>query len=125
MPTWIPDGWRTVTPRIVADDPAKLVDFLKRAFGATGELPKNSPAEMRIGDSIVMVSGVGPREATSSLLYLYVEDCDATYERALHAGAISLEKPDVMPWGDRRAIIKDPCGNDWQIATYKSKALSR
>lgn len=119
MPAWIPEGWHTVTPRIVADDPAKLVDFLKHAFGATGDLPKNSPAEMRIGDSIVMVSGVGPREATSSLLYLYVEDCDATYERALKAGAVSLEVPAEMPWGDRRAMIKDPCGNDWQIASYK------
>jgi uncharacterized glyoxalase superfamily protein PhnB len=54
-----------------------------------------------------------------SFLYLYVEDVDATYQRALHAGAISLEAPTETPYGDRRAMLQDPCGNVWQIATYK------
>jgi uncharacterized glyoxalase superfamily protein PhnB len=66
-----------------------------------------------------MVSGVGPREPMPSFLYLYVADTDATYKRALKAGAVSLEKPTDVPYGDRRAMIKDPFGNDWQIATYK------
>jgi uncharacterized glyoxalase superfamily protein PhnB len=74
---------------------------------------------MRIGDSIVMVSGTGPREATPSLLHLYVDDADATFRRALQAGAICLEEPADMPYGDRRAMVQDPCGNDWQIATYR------
>lgn len=80
---------------------------------------------MKIGDSIVMVSAVGPRKATSSLLYLYVEDTDKTYECALQAGAKSLEEPSDLPYGDRRAMVKDPCGNDWQIASRKTRRARR
>jgi uncharacterized glyoxalase superfamily protein PhnB len=118
MAQWIPDGWHSVTPRLVAHDPARLVRFLQDAFGARGEFNQSAPSQMRIGDSIVMVSGVGPRAATKSFLYLYVEDADATYKRALKAGASSIEAPRDVPYGDRRAMIKDPCGNDWQIATF-------
>jgi PhnB protein len=117
----IPKGWHSVTPRLVVRDPAKLVRFLKDAFGASGELGTAAPSQMKIGNSIVMVSGVGPRDPTSSFLYLYVEDVDATYQDALKAGAVSLEEPMEVPYGDRRAMVKDPCGNDWQIATYKAK----
>jgi PhnB protein len=119
MATSIPEGWHSVTPRLVVHDPAKLVQFLKHAFGATGDFAADAPALVRIGDSIVMVSGVGPRDAMPAFLYLYVDDIDATYRRALEAGAVSLEEPEDMPYGDRRAMVKDPCGNDWQIATYK------
>jgi PhnB protein len=76
---------------------------------------------MRIGDSILMISGSGPRKPTSAFLYLYVEDADATYRRALKAGAISVEEPRDTPYGDRRAMVTDPCGNDWQIATHRSE----
>jgi uncharacterized glyoxalase superfamily protein PhnB len=114
----IPDGWHSVTPRLVADNPARLVRFLREAFGATGEFNPGTPAQMRIGDSMVMVSATGPRRATSAFLHLYVEDADAVYRRAMDAGAQSLEEPLDVPYGDRRAMVKDPCGNDWQIATY-------
>ena len=120
MAKWIPEGWHSVTPRLVAADPAALVAFLKRAFLATGELRTDSPSQLRIGDSLVMISGVGPREAMPSFLYLYVPDVDATYERALQAGAVSLESPDEMPYGDRRAMVRDPSDNIWQIATCKN-----
>jgi uncharacterized glyoxalase superfamily protein PhnB len=73
---------------------------------------------MKIGDSIVMVSGTGPRDPKAAFLYLYVDDVDATYQRALEAGAVSLEEPSDLPYGDRRAMISDPSGNDWQIATH-------
>jgi uncharacterized glyoxalase superfamily protein PhnB len=116
--TWIPQGWHTVTPRLVVHDPAKLVKFLENAFGASGEFASGTPSQMRIGDSIVMVSGAGPREAMPAFLYLYVEDVDATYRRALECDALSLEEPSDLPYGDRRAMVKDPCGNDWQIATH-------
>jgi PhnB protein len=119
MASWIPEAWHSVTPRLVVYDPAKLVRFLRDAFGASGEFATEAPSQMRIGDSIVMVSGVGPRDATASFFYVYVEDVDATYRRALNAGAESLEEPGDMPYGDRRAMVKDPCGNDWQIATHK------
>ncbi len=118
MTSPLPEGWHTVTPRIVVDDPARLVQFLIDAFGATGEYRSDMPSLMRIGDSIVMVSGADFREPTRAFLYLYVEDPDATYDKALAAGAVSVEQPAETPYGARRAMITDPCGNDWQIATY-------
>jgi len=119
MTTPIPKGWHSVTPRLVVHDAAKLVAFLKQAFGATGDFRTDIPSEIRIGDSLVMVSSVGPREAMPGFLYLYVDDIDGTYQRALEAGAVSLEEPQDLPYGDRRGMVKDPCGNIWQIATRK------
>ena len=121
MPEWKPKGWHSITPRLVARDPAGLVRFLKDVFGARGEYANDMPSEMQIGDSNVMVSGAGPREATSCFLYVYVEDADATYRRALQAGAKSIEEPADMFYGDRRAMIQDPGGNTWQIATYRRR----
>jgi PhnB protein len=117
--TSLPEGWHSVTPRLVVHDTARLVQFLKHAFGATGDHQPDRPSVIRIGDSVVMVSGVGPRAAMTAFLYLYVDDVDATYPRALDAGALSLEEPQDTPYGDRRAMVEDPCGNVWQIATYK------
>ena len=114
---YLPDGWHSITPRLIVGDPAAAVDFLKRAFAAKGEFASDAPSLMTIGDSIVMVSA-GPRKATSSLLHLYVPDADATFNRALEAGAIAVEEPADMPYGDRRAMVEDPFGNFWQIATY-------
>ncbi|HZY97636.1 MAG TPA: VOC family protein [Candidatus Cybelea sp.] len=119
MARWIPDGWHSITPRLVAEDAARLVRFLKEAFGASGEFTRSAPSQMKIGDSIVMVSGAGPRNVTSAFLHLYVENADATYERAMTAGAVSVEAPMDTAYGDRRAMIEDPCGNHWQIATYR------
>lgn len=114
----IPEGWHSITPRLVVHDPDALVTFLREAFGATGDVVPSAPALMRIGDSILMVSGVGSRDPMPAFLYLYVDDADATYRRALKAGAISLEEPMDTPYGDRRAMVRDPFGNDWQIATF-------
>ncbi len=121
MPEWKPEGWHSITPRLVARDPASLVQFLKDVFDASGDFAGERPSEIQIGDSIVMVSGAGPREATTSFLYLYVEDADATYRRALASGATSIEEPADMFYGDRRAMIEDPGGNVWQIATYRGQ----
>jgi PhnB protein len=120
MAKWIPEGWHSVTPRLVVHDAAKLVTFFKKAFGATGDYSVASPSQIRIGDSLVMVSGVGPRDAMPAFLYLYVEDVDATYRRALKAGAIAIEEPQDMPYGDRRGMVKDPSGNVWQIASHQA-----
>jgi uncharacterized glyoxalase superfamily protein PhnB len=120
MSTFIPQGWHSITPRLVVHDPENLIAFLKQAFEASGKFSEDGPAPMKIGDSIVMVSGVGPRKPMPAFLYLYVADTDTTYKRALKAGAKSLEAPIDMPYGDRRAMIKDPFGNDWQIATHKA-----
>jgi PhnB protein len=116
----IPDGWHTVTPRLFVSDAHKLVEFLKTAFGATQRprADERSPAEITIGDSILIVSNAGQRPAMPTFLYLYVPDADATYRRALKAGARSLEEPQDVHYGDRRAMVEDPFGNIWQIATH-------
>ncbi len=121
----IPAGWHCVTPRLVVHDPERLVRFLARVFGASGSYTVDAPSQMRIGDSIVMVSGAGSREPRPAFLYVYVDDADATYERALEAGAVSLEQPGETPYGDRRAMIEDPFGNHWQIATYRPTASNK
>jgi PhnB protein len=118
MPKPIPEGWHSVTPRMVVHNVSGEVRFLQQAFGATGDLRTDMPTEIRIGDSYVMVSGAGLREAMPAYLYLYVEDVDATYLRALEAGAVSLEEPRDLPYGDRRGMVQDPGGNIWQIATH-------
>jgi PhnB protein len=113
-----PAGWHTLTPRLFVQDPARLIEFLQRAFGAQGELENGRPSQLRIGDSILMISEAAHgRTATQSCFYLYVEDADAAYERALSAGATSLEVPTDTPYGDRRAIVADSFSNSWQIAT--------
>jgi tRNA-Thr(GGU) m(6)t(6)A37 methyltransferase TsaA len=117
-----PSGWHSLTTRIVVADVAGLVEFLREAFGATGEVPTDRPAVLQIGDSRVMVSGVGPRPETPGFFYLYVDDADAVHGRAVRAGARSLEAPAEMPYGDRRAMVEDRWGNVWQIATPAASA---
>jgi uncharacterized glyoxalase superfamily protein PhnB len=113
-----PEGWHTVTPRIVVHEAKHLVEFLKQVFGATGEYRQALPSEVRIGDSVVMISDAGARSPMTAFLYVYVSDTDATYRRALDGGARSLEAPSVMPYGDRRCMVEDRWGNTWQIATH-------
>jgi len=74
---------------------------------------------MRIGDSIVLISDAGPRDAATALLHVYVEDVDTIYRRALDAGARAVETPAITPDGDRRSIVEDAWGNTWPIATYR------
>lgn len=112
-----PAGYHNLTVRLFVEDPAAEVAFLKAAFGAAGDVHDGRPAELTIGDSLLLVSGTEVRAATRSFLYLYLPDVDAAYERALAAGAVSLEAPRDLPYGDRRAMVEDPFGNAWQIAT--------
>jgi uncharacterized glyoxalase superfamily protein PhnB len=116
-----PEDWHNVTPRIVVTNAQGLIDFLKHVFAATGDYRPDAPAIVRIGDSLIMVSDAGIRDAITSFLYVYVEDADETYRRAIGAGAISLEEPSEMPYGDRRGMVKDQWGNTWQIATYRGR----
>jgi uncharacterized glyoxalase superfamily protein PhnB len=118
----VPVGWHTVSPRLVAHDAQQLVEFLGQVFGAKGEYRKDAPSVVRIGDSVVMVSDAGVREAMTAFLYVYVGDVDATYRRAFDAGAHSLEEPRDVPDGDRRCMVKDRWGNTWQIATHRGRA---
>jgi len=113
-----PHGWPTVIPRIVARDAQQLVEFIKHVFGATGDYRADRPAVLSIGDSMIMISDAGIRDATQAFLYLYVADTDETYRRAVEAGARSLEEPSNLPYGDRRGMVEDKWGNVWQIATH-------
>lgn len=120
MSTFKRAGWPTVTPRIFTRDVAGVVGFLKSVFDAGGARRADAPAEMRIGDSIIMVSDGGrEREPTTAFLHVYVQDTDETYRRAIAAGAEPVEEARDMPYGDRRAMVRDPWGNTWQIATYQ------
>jgi PhnB protein len=112
-----PQGWRTVTPRIIVPDAEGLVAFVKQVFSASGDYRPDVPTELRIGDSIVMISDAGVRDRMLSCLYVYVENADETWRRAVAAGARSIETPSDMPYGDRRGMVKDQWGNTWQIAT--------
>ncbi len=115
----VPEGWHSVTPRLFVHDAAKLVEFLRHAFGAIGNFRDDGPSEIHIGDSIVMVAEAGPREAMPAFLYLYLDDVDDAYRRALEAGATVIEEAQDMFYGDRRATVEDRFGNIWQIATHK------
>ena len=121
----IPDGYHTVTPYLVVRGAAKLLEFLTRAFGATETYRMTGPdgtighAAARIGDSMVMLGEArGEWKPTEAMLYLYVPDTDATYQRALAAGATSLMEPADQFYGDRNAGVKDPLGISWWIATH-------
>jgi uncharacterized glyoxalase superfamily protein PhnB len=115
---FVPDGWPVVSPRIVTNGPEGLVAFIKQVFDATGDYHAERPTELKIGESILMISDASDRDPMPAFLYVYVEDTDATYRRAVGAGAISLEDPRETPYGDRRAMVEDAWGNRWQIATH-------
>ena len=122
----VPDGFHTVTPYLLVADVDRLLDFLKAAFGAveTERVPsqdgETGHAEALIGDSFVMMGRAQAGfPALPCMLYLYVPDSDATYEQAMAAGADSLQEPTDMFYGDRNAVVKDPEGNTWCIATHQ------
>jgi uncharacterized glyoxalase superfamily protein PhnB len=122
----IPDGYHSVTPYLVVQGADKLIDFLKQAFAAQESERLTRPdgtighAEVRIGDSIVMMSEAsGEWKPMPSAMYLYVNDTDATYKRALQAGAVSTMEPTDQFYGDRSAGVKDLTGNQWWIATHQ------
>ncbi len=116
-----PDGYNNVMPYLVVEDVGVLIDFLKKAFDAQEMMridnENGTHAEVRIGDTVVMIGSGGSAAGSSALMYTYVDDTDATFERALAAGGASFERPSDMPYGDRRAGVRDPFGNQWWIAT--------
>jgi PhnB protein len=118
----IREGFHTVTPYLMVEEPTKLIDFVKEVFGATELLrgigsAGGLHAEVRIGDSMVMIGG-GNTGVMPAAIYLYIDDVDAAYQRALSAGALSLSEPEDQPYGDRNAGVKDVFGNIWYIATH-------
>lgn len=121
----VPDGYHTITPYLIVEAPDKLIDFIEKAFNGQvlfkmqDEAGRINHAEMKIGDSILMLAGASDEwKPTKTLLHLYVEDIDATYEKALETGAVSVKEPKNEFYGDRIASVKDPFGNFWGIATH-------
>jgi uncharacterized glyoxalase superfamily protein PhnB len=116
--TCIRPGYRTLTTRIVARDARALAAFLQQVFGASGDYHAEHPTQMQIGDSSLLISDVGERDAMPAFVYVYVADVDASYERALKAGARSIEAPTLVAYGDYRCMIADHWGNTWQVAKF-------
>jgi PhnB protein len=123
--TPIAKNYHTVTPYLVVHDVARLLDFLTEAFDASERMRFPRPdgsimhAEVTIGDSIIMMGEpTGDVPATPGAMFLRVPDADASYQRALDAGATSITEPkDQLHAGERYGGVKDPCGNLWWPAT--------
>ncbi|HUP46822.1 MAG TPA: VOC family protein [Thermoanaerobaculia bacterium] len=121
----IPEGYHTVTPFLLSSDAAAVLDFAKRAFGAS-EVEKHENengqvrhAAIRVGDSMIMLGQAGDDyPAMQSMLHLYVPDVDAMYKRAVEAGGKSVREPKDEFYGDRSAGVADSTGNLWWIATH-------
>lgn len=122
----IPDGFHAVTPYLTVEGADQVIGFLKKVFDAKESTRIERPdgkighAEVRIGDSAIMISeaGGGTCVASPATLYVYVADADAAYKRALKAGSVSMMEPADMFWGDRYGAVKDRSGNTWGIATH-------
>jgi PhnB protein len=124
MPNPIPAGYATVTPYLCVTDAAKLIDFLTKAFDAQLLFKMDGPggrimhAEMTIGDSRIMLAQPEPGKEMNAMIHLYMPDTDASYKRALAAGATSVREPADQFYGDRSAGVRDEFGNQWYIATH-------
>jgi PhnB protein len=122
----VPEVYHTVTPYLVVDGAEKVIRFMKDAFGAQPVFePMMRPdgkvmhAEYKIGDSVVMIADSSERaQATTAMLYLYVPNVDAVYQKALKAGASSMMEPADMFYGDRSGGVTDAAGNRWHIGTH-------
>jgi PhnB protein len=128
----VPDGYSTVTPFLNIDGAADAIEFYKKALGAEERSsPDGKPmraltpdgkvmhAELRIGDSALMLSDAMMSPPTKSTMHLYVPDADALWARATAAGAEVLMPIGDMFWGDRYGVLGDKWGNRWAIATHK------
>ena len=129
----IPEGYSTISPYLAVDDAAEAIEYYKKAFGAEETERMEAPggkighAELKIGDSHVMLSDPFPQASTtppkelggtSASIFMYVEDVDAVVQKAVDAGAtVTMEVEDQF-WGDRFGSITDPFGHNWSIATH-------
>jgi PhnB protein len=121
----IPEGYHSITPSFCVEGAQEFIDFIKVVFNAQDRFRMEGPggkimhAELSIGDSALMVGDAQPQwPAKVNSLYVYVDDVDAAYARALKAGATSVRAPENAFYGDRNANVQDPFGNSWGIATH-------
>jgi PhnB protein len=130
----VPDGYHTITPSLTLDNAAQTIEWYKKALGAeeisrsVGPDGKVMHAELKIGDSRfmmndVMMGGKGPKAYGGSPagLWVYVDNCDALFNRAVSAGGQVKMPMDDQFWGDRGGCFADPEGYTWWIATRKEE----
>lgn len=130
----IPDGYHSITPYLIVRGAARAIDFYKQVFGANEIMRMPGPdgrighAELRIGDSVVMMAdehpemgAVSPESVGGSpvMMLLYTTDVDAVFARAIAAGAKQLRPIVDQFYGDRSGTVSDPFGHTWTIATHK------
>jgi PhnB protein len=130
----IPEGFHTVTPTLTVNNAAEAIEFYKRALGAQELMRMANPdgkighAELKIGDSIIFLademSMPGAPRSPQTLggvtggLYIYVEDVDKAFERAVGAGGKATSPVQDMFWGDRHGSFVDPFGHTWSLSTH-------
>jgi uncharacterized glyoxalase superfamily protein PhnB len=130
----IPEGFQSVTPMCMFKDARKAIDFYKRAFGAQELFVMPGPdgkgvmhAEIRIGNSIIMMGEEHPQESCKSAetiggspvsFYIYLENVDEAFRVAVAAGAEARMTVEEMFWGDRMGTVQDPFGYSWSLATH-------
>jgi PhnB protein len=120
----VPKGYANVTPILNLADASAFITFTKAAFGGKLRMTMPGPdgkivhAEVEVGDSLVMCTDAVREPARPSGLFLYTENVDKAFDKAVKAGAKALMPPQDMFWGDRMARIEDPQGNTWGIATH-------
>ena len=129
----IPKGYHTVTPALTVRNAAEAIEFYQKALGAEELVRMSSPdgqishAELKIGDSIIFLAEEIPNMGnkspqtlggSSGSLFLYVEDADKFFQRAVNAGAKPTMPPTDMFWGDRYGAFVDPYGQSWGVATH-------
>ncbi len=130
----IPEGYHAVTPYLTVKRAADAIEFYKKVFGATEKNRMNDPkggimhAELRIGDSVVMLSDEHPEMGgkspesiggTATSLLIYVENVDDIFRKAITSGARERRPVEDQFYGDRVGTIQDPFGHVWSIATHK------
>ena len=127
-----PKGFHTATPNLITDDAPKLLQFLKDGLGGKEvgmiKWPDGSirHAEVLLGDSrIFLGQETLERPAMACRVYLFVENVDKAYARALRAGAVGLSPPHDAYYGDRTAVIRDPAGNVWTLAARKENLTDK
>ena len=127
----VPEGYHTITPYLVAQNAPVLLDFVKQVFDAKENYRSTGSAggmhaDVALGDSRMMIGGGGAGyswkgDSKPGAFHVYVRDCDATYQRAVQAGATTILRPTDQDYGERSASVKDSEGNYWYIATFKGK----
>jgi PhnB protein len=129
----IPAGYHTITPYLICQGAANAIEFYKKALGAKETVRMPGPggkvmhAEIQIGNSMVMLADEAPQMGASAPptlggssvgIFLYTQDVDKAYARAIAAGATAEQPPTDMFWGDRYCKFSDPFGHKWSMATH-------